>query len=390
MTTRLGDVASFTTGAAFPLSAQGRSEGEFPFAKVSDLGSATSTSWAGIKNWVSAQVLAELGARTVVRGSIVFAKIGEGLKRERFAVAQRDMAIDNNLMAITVLEEFVDPTWFRYQFTRLHVADYAVGSALPYLKQSDLAEIPISLPPLHEQRAIGEVLGALDDKIAANRRLIKIGHDVLRADWNLLAKQWREQRLLSEIAEINPSVKADELTDTYVEMSALPEHGLLVDQWTARPPKGGARFMNGDAVFARITPCFENGKAAYIDFLEEGTAASGSTEYIVFRAANGTPPIVPFLVVTGAAFREFAQTRMTGTSGRQRVQARDIGDYRVRWPEQSQVDEFGLRSETLVARLGAARDESKTLARTRDELLPLLLSGKLTVKDAEQTVEELV
>ena len=68
----------------------------------------------------------------------------------------------------------------------------------------------------------------------------------------------------------------------------------------------------------------------------------------------------------------------------------DLEDFELRWPDDQKLAEFGEFSDALLGRLGSARDENLRLAATRDELLPLLMSGKITVKDAEKTVEEVV
>ena len=81
---------------------------------------------------------------------------------------------------------------------------------------------------------------------------------------------------------------------------------------------------------------------------------------------------------------------MTGTSGRQRVQAMNIGDYPVGWPGKDALDRFGGFTDALIRRLSASRNENALLARTRDELLPLLMNGRITVKDAECAAEDVL
>lgn len=81
---------------------------------------------------------------------------------------------------------------------------------------------------------------------------------------------------------------------------------------------------------------------------------------------------------------------MTGTSGRQRVDAKALADYELSWPSPTELAQFGTVTDSLLARISAARDESQVLARTRDELLPLLMSGKITVKQAETQAEEVL
>ena len=84
---------------------------------------------------------------------------------------------------------------------------------------------------------------------------------------------------------------------------------------------GGTKFCNGDTIMARITPCLENGKTAFVDVLEDGEVGFGSTEFIVLRAKNGiSDPQFVYYLATSPAFRDVAIKSMVGSSGRQRVQ----------------------------------------------------------------------
>ena len=78
---------------------------------------------------------------------------------------------------------------------------------------------------------------------------------------------------------------------TYIEMSNLPTNGPFPLGWEEKTYGGGAKFQNGDTLFARITPCLENGKTAHVNFLEDGEVAFGSTEYIVLSAKEGYPKV---------------------------------------------------------------------------------------------------
>lgn len=84
---------------------------------------------------------------------------------------------------------------------------------------------------------------------------------------------------------------------------------------------GGSKFCNGDTIMARITPCLENGKTAFVDVLAENEVAFGSTEFIVMRAKKGvSDPQFIYYLATSPAFRKVAIKSMVGSSGRQRVQ----------------------------------------------------------------------
>ncbi len=158
--------------------------------------------------------------------------------------------------------------------------------------------------------------------------------------------------------------------------------------WGSRTAQGGARFVNGDTLVARITPCLENRKVGFVDFLEPGETAIGSTEFIVLRAKPGFAKPLSFLLAVDEGFRSHAIQHMIGSSGRQRVGAADLATFQLRLPVQSaEFASFGGKAEALFALLAAQRNESRHLATLRDTLLPHLMSGRLTVRDAEARVE---
>jgi type I restriction enzyme S subunit len=144
--------------------------------------------------------------------------------------------------------------------------------------------------------------------------------------------------------------------------------------------------MNGDTLLARITPCLENGKTAFVDFLKPGEVGWGSTEFIVLRPKPPLPPEFGYCLARHPSFREFAIQNMSGTSGRQRVQAEALAEYQVVIPPPSIVAVFGQMVQPLFAESSRAYNESRVLAGLRDALLPKLIRGELRVRDAERFV----
>lgn len=140
--------------------------------------------------------------------------------------------------------------------------------------------------------------------------------------------------------------------------------------------------MNGDTLVARITPCLENGKTAFVDFLRDGQIAWGSTEYIVLRPKLPLPPVFAYCLARTGEFRDFAIQNMTGTSGRQRVAPPAMDDFQIAMPSESAAVCFGEIVQPLFNCICAGVDESRKLAAMRDYLLPKLLSGDVRVEAA--------
>ncbi|HNR90843.1 MAG TPA: restriction endonuclease subunit S [Dokdonella sp.] len=150
---------------------------------------------------------------------------------------------------------------------------------------------------------------------------------------------------LSDLIDFNPKRPIEKgAIAPFIEMADLPEGERDVSGIGNRIFNGGgSKFKNGDTLFARITPCLENGKTAKVSGLPEGNVAHGSTEFIVMAAKE---PVVDedfvYYVARHPEFRAFAQGRMEGTSGRQRVSWQAIADYEI--PDFSGHERSGIGS----------------------------------------------
>lgn len=299
--------------------------------------------------------------------------------------------VSQSQMRLAVDRELADPRfvtyWMRSRVGQHLLLSFAVQTGVPAIARptSSLRDYPIALPELGKQRAIADLLGSLDNKIATNNHILGIIDETIQSLWKHAVRARAAYTRLDDVIEINPRTPLPKgALARKVEMKNLPEAGFSISEWAEHEVKGGSRYRNGDTLLARITPCFENGKCGFVDFLETDAVGTGSTEFIVMRPHPDIPPAAPYAVARSADFRAFATQTMTGTSGRQRVQARDLEAYETIWPNGEQLSNFGSRTTPLLNFAGELRNESQVLAETRDELLPLLMSGKISVREAEQ------
>ncbi len=130
---------------------------------------------------------------------------------------------------------------------------------------------------------------------------------------------WKSYKL-SEFIDINPKIILKTGgTYSFVEMKDLDEKNKFAKPSQKRELKGGTRFQEFDTLFARITPCLENGKICQVKGLE-GHVGFGSTEFLVFRGLNGVSDTnFVFYLSRHPIVRKFAEQNLVGTSGRQRV-----------------------------------------------------------------------
>ena len=352
--------------------------------------------------------------------------------------------VSQSQMKVTVNREIADPLFFYYVLSSSEQQDYvrqnAIQTGVPHTNLGILRSTPVLVPPLKEQRAIAHILGTLDDKIELNRRMNQtleamaralfkswfVDFDPVRAkatlkhhdvtppqggsDWSVERARAYLDRMdpniaalfpdsfvdselgsipsgwevvpLAEMIEVNPPrpLRRGELAP-YLDMANMPTKGHTPERVADRPFGSGMRFANGDTLLARITPCLENGKTAYVDFLKEDQIGWGSTEYIVLCPKSPLPSEFAYCVGRSTSFREFAIQNMTGTSGRQRVPATAISNYRMTVPNRLGVPKiFGELVGPLFTLASQNADESHTLAALRDTLLPKLISGEVRIK----------
>jgi type I restriction enzyme S subunit len=140
---------------------------------------------------------------------------------------------------------------------------------------------------------------------------------------------------ITEIVDFNPprKIKRGSIAP-FIDMASLPTGAREVFEVGEREFKGsGSKFQNGDTLFARITPCLENGKTAKVTVLNEGDVAHGSTEFIVMSAKDKLyDEDFVYYLARLPEFRNYAQSRMEGTSGRQRVPWQALATYELQIP----------------------------------------------------------
>ena len=335
--------------------------------------------------------------------------------------------VNQHVAIIRPRQNVLDALFFRYflasPMMQQHMLALAsAGATRNALTKGMIENFRVPAFPVTEQRAIAHILGTLDDKIELNRRMNETLEAMARAifkSWFVdfdpvrakaegrqpfgmdaetaglfsssvqdsllgkIPKGWKVTPL-PEAIHINPSRSlARGHEATYLDMQNVPTRGHRPVGWIRRPFVSGSRFTNGDTLIARITPCLENGKTAYVDFLKDGEVGWGSTEFIVLRPKNPLPPEYGYCLARDEEFRAHAIQSMTGSSGRQRVPTDCFAQYFVALPPEPIARRFGQAVHPLFARVKANSEECATLTAIRDALLPKLISGEIRVKASE-------
>jgi type I restriction enzyme S subunit len=370
-------------------------------------------------------------------GEILLSLVGD---IGRCAIVPAEMAGWNSARATAVirLTDLSDAPYVRLCFLSSPIQHlmgaWATTTVQATLNLKEIKQIPIPWPPKATRDRIANVAGTLDDKIELNRRM----NETLETMARRLFRSWfvdfdpvhakatlRRQHpkltnadlsrralpnMAPEIAELFPDSfeestlgpipkgwSAGKVPDSieinptrslakgtmapWLEMANMPTRSARALAWEHREFGSGTKFINGDTLVARITPCLENGKTAFVDFLGEGQVGAGSTEYIVLRPRAPLPPVFAYLLARTDDFRQHLITNMTGTSGRQRAPADCLNTFPLVTPPKEVAESFARVTGDLFAQMKTIDEESLALTATRDKLLPRLLSGELDVTD---------
>ncbi|HEU4959088.1 MAG TPA: restriction endonuclease subunit S [Sphingomonas sp.] len=266
------------------------------------------------------------------------------------------------------------------------------GSVQQVINLADLKRVQIPFPPDRIQRRIADILSAYDDLIENNTRRIAILEDMARRlfeEWfgNADEVSGSQPIRIDRLIDFDPKTKVPkEGRKAFLPMPCVQTNSMVVSEWEEREGNSGSKFLNGDTLLARITPCLENGKTAFVDFLGGGEAGFGSTEFIVMRGRSAPPEFVYCLARSGA-FREHAIKSMSGATGRQRVSSAAVAQFEISEPDPNQLERFGKVARPMFQMIRSLADANTKLRRTRDLLLPKLISGEVEVGVAGEALE---
>lgn len=280
-----------------------------------------------------------------------------------------------------------DPAYLKYYLLNPIFKDFMLGLASTggtrnALTKGMIEDFEISTPSLPTQRRIAAILTALDDKIELNRRMNETLEGIAQAVWGkwFVAEEMNKLIELDELVDFNPRISIAQGEEvSYVEMKDVPENGMCVSGFVQKTFSSGSKFQANDTLLARITPCLENGKTAFVNFLQPGEKAFGSTEFIVMRAKEGASPYFVYFVARDERFRQFAIGSMVGSSGRQRVQTEILSSFEIAKPNGDDMVRFHKFAEPIFEYIHQNALQSRTLTALRDALLPRLMRGEINI-----------
>ena len=318
---------------------------------------------------------------------VLISEDGENLRSRQTPIAfLADGQFWVNNHAHIIKSDYVHNRLICYYFANLDMNPFITGAVQPKLSQDSLCRIPIYLPKsIGERKKMVSILSSLDDKIdllnRENATLEAMAEALFRQWFIEEAKEDWEEGIISYLIDFNPTRKlAKDTNAPFLEMSNLSTSTYAPIYWYDRAFSSGTKFQNGDTLLARITPCLENGKTAYVDFLNEGQIGWGSTEFIVMRSKMGLHPFFSYIVAKYQDFRDYAESCMAGSSGRQRVDVDNLKNYPISIPDIITIHQFNAAIESFVSKMQINNKQINNLKIQRDILLPELMSNEINIE----------
>ena len=284
--------------------------------------------------------------------------------------------------------------WLNYFFktanANLYIKQNLKGGNQKYIALNILRKFPIPVPPtLGEQQEIVDVLDAASEIIRLRTACIESAQSLIPALFQEMFGDINNNihsLPISEIkscVEINPTkiVMNDNDDVTFLGMKDVTENGQI-DLSTIKKyeevKKGFTSFKNGDVLLAKITPCFENGKAAIAKNLVNNTGF-GSTEFYVLRPnQNKILPEYLYSIVKSSRFSEIGRSNMKGAAGQKRLIKDFVSNYKFLLPDIPQQKLYAAKVQEIEEYIKSQQAELENAKTMFQSILHHSFTGELT------------
>jgi hypothetical protein len=312
-------------------------------------------------------------ARANARGPlIVLGRVGSYCGSVRYC--DSDVWVTDNALVCRAKKPAETRYWY-YALQTCGLNEYRTGSGQPLLNQAILRDVSVRAVPEERRQHIAALLGAFDDKIAANQRVVAAAEKVMIA----VVESISETVPLSSLAQRSTAVRGPQHFDDMLALYSLPafDDGATPALVAGASVKSGKLLLSQPCVlFAKLNPRIP--RIWNVAQLPPGMAVA-SSEFVVLQS-HGIATSALWAALRQPDVAGTLQQQVAGTSGsHQRIAARDLMDVAVR-----DVRRLGPEAMRTVTALGALcharRSESARLAECRDALLPLLITGQLRLR----------
>lgn len=331
---------------------------------------------ASSRELITDDAVQESGIRIVPQGTLIMSfKLSLG----KTAITASNLYTNEAIMAF--IDKKIVPLDINYVYHLFNNWDWsrATNKAVMglTLNKATLSQIKIPIPSLNTQKAIANILDKIDESITLRKRQLEIFNQLVKSRFlEMFGHSDRPKVRLGECCIINPKKSSDirlvdnDLMVSFVSMSDVSEDGQIVTcnhKQYESVKSGFTYFSENDVLFAKITPCMENGKGGIAKGLLNGIGF-GSTEFHVLRPIDQVSNSCWLYELTSfPQFRQAAEINMTGSAGQRRVPASFLANYKVSLPPislQNQFADFVHHLDKSKMAVQKSLDELETLKKS--------------------------
>jgi type I restriction enzyme, S subunit len=356
------------------------------------------------RDFVSLEDAERLSTHRVKVGDIVVGRKGDLSRRALIREGEQGGLCGTDCIRIRVAPEIASSVYLSYYLGLDRVADwlhrYDTGSTLPNLNTGNLGLLPVLLASPKEQARIAAVLGALDDKIAVNERIIRCTLALGDAEFVTVERSAASRCALAGLAAEQslsfgdgyrtkrsehgkpglPILRVAEVMDGRIE----PDYSDYVAE-SYRAAMGGKVSQAGDVI---LTSKGTVGRVATITASDPSFVYSPQLCYFRVSVGSRLSSSYIFFWLRSSDFWQQAETRKSQTDMADYLSLTDIRKLTIPLPTPGSNQQWAPMLNSLLSQISACHQENKALADLRDTLLPKLMSGEIRVRDAEKVVEE--
>lgn len=299
---------------------------------------------------------------------------------------------------ITLISKVLDADYLYFFLKWRRMSGEGAKTTLPSLRYDDLSNQHVPLPPFPEQQKIAIILSTVDeatqktdDIIAKSQELKKglmqslltkgIGHTKFKqTEVGEIPEEWKVVRL-GDVCSVRKN-KSSPTGDTIatIPMELIPEDGLYAGHIMKKKSavKSGVFCKSGDLLLAKITPCFENGKQGIVPKVPNEIAIATTEVYPI--VCDETDTLYLFYLLKRTSVRNILASRMTGTTGRQRIPKTVLNNLLIPFPSFSEQQKIASILLTIDEKIGKEKQRKEQLEKLKKGLMQDLLRGRVRVK----------
>lgn len=318
----------------------------------------------------------------VYKGDIIFGK--RRAYQRKAAVAEFDGICSAHAMVLRANPEVVNEKFFPFFIHSgtfmTRALEVSEGSLSPTIKWNTLKKEEFRLPPLELQKKLSDLLWKADD--------LELKYLKTALDLDLLLQSTFKEKfsvsdgtktLLADIADINPRLEKNDASYSgevdFIPMDSVSEDGeVYIEQKKDFQKSKSAltSFKTSDILFAKITPCMENGKGCIVPKLSSPVGL-GSTEFHILRAKEETDTLFIYYLTKLPFFRELAERRMTGSAGQKRVPVDFLQKFEFKAPNKKEREKLGNLCNSIWTEKKTCEKQAQVIQLLKSRLIDSIL-----------------